>query len=208
MRRTKADSDITRQRLLDAAVRIFSRDGYAAAKLDDIATLAGVTRGAIAHHFGGKAEVFRALIAERHGVVGETVDAAQAGGGGPLQTLRALLVGLLVRLETDDSYRMMNELMLFQRGGIPAEFAPALSTGSSYEDGIVQMLALGVQRGEVRADVDLRTAALAALGLAAGVGANWLLSTRETALSDLAEPVVDLFLAGIKPATPNQRSPS
>lgn len=208
MRRTKADSDITRQRLLDAAVRIFSRDGYAAAKLADIATLAGVTRGAIAHHFGGKAEIFRALIEERHGVVGETVEAARAGGGGPLETLRALLVGLLVRLETDDSYRMMNELMLFQRGGIPPEFASVLSTGSSYETGIVRLLALGVERGEVRADVDLRTAALAALGLAAGVGANWLLSSRETSLSELAAPIIDLFLAGLRPATHAQGSPS
>jgi TetR/AcrR family acrAB operon transcriptional repressor len=49
MRRTKEDAEQTRQDLLDAALTIFSKKGYTATRLEDIAKVAGVTRGAIYH---------------------------------------------------------------------------------------------------------------------------------------------------------------
>ena len=65
MRRTKEDAALTRETVLDAALAVFSRQGYAATTLDHIAQEAGVTRGAIYWHFGGKAELYNALVEER-----------------------------------------------------------------------------------------------------------------------------------------------
>lgn len=55
----------TRHELLQAAEKIFARDGYEAADLNEIAALAGRTRGAIYAQFKSKEEVFLALIADR-----------------------------------------------------------------------------------------------------------------------------------------------
>jgi AcrR family transcriptional regulator len=55
----------TRSVLLDAAEEVFVRDGFAGAALEDIAEVAGYTRGAIYSHFGTKEELFLAVI-ERH----------------------------------------------------------------------------------------------------------------------------------------------
>lgn len=55
----------TRTLLLDAAEELFARKGFSGAALEDIADAAGYTRGAIYAHFGGKEELFLALI-ERH----------------------------------------------------------------------------------------------------------------------------------------------
>ena len=55
----------TRTMLLDAAEQIFARKGFSAAALEEIAEAAGYTRGAIYAHFGGKEELFLAVI-ERH----------------------------------------------------------------------------------------------------------------------------------------------
>ncbi len=55
----------TRTLLLDAAEELFARKGFSGAALEDIADTAGYTRGAIYAHFGGKEELFLALI-ERH----------------------------------------------------------------------------------------------------------------------------------------------
>jgi AcrR family transcriptional regulator len=55
----------TRERLLQAAEKIFVRDGYEAAELGEIATLAGRTKGAIYAQFESKEDIFLALIESR-----------------------------------------------------------------------------------------------------------------------------------------------
>lgn len=52
----------TRQDLLDAARRVFARDGFELARLEDIARAAGKTRGALYTHFANKEDLFFALI--------------------------------------------------------------------------------------------------------------------------------------------------
>jgi AcrR family transcriptional regulator len=47
--------------LLGAARDLFARDGYAATSLDEIVMRAGLTKGAIYHHFAGKQDLFRAV---------------------------------------------------------------------------------------------------------------------------------------------------
>ena len=47
MSRTKEEAEVTKQRLLKAALDVFSRKGYADTRLEDIAAEAGVTRGAM-----------------------------------------------------------------------------------------------------------------------------------------------------------------
>src|SRR5260370_21383540 len=55
-------TETTRRKLLAAAERIFARDGFEAARLEDIAAGAGYTRGAFYANFGGKEEIFFALL--------------------------------------------------------------------------------------------------------------------------------------------------
>ncbi|OWJ67177.1 TetR family transcriptional regulator [Inquilinus limosus] len=51
-----------RQALLDGALRVFARDGYARASIDDIAREAGVSTRTLYNHFGSKAGLFEAVI--------------------------------------------------------------------------------------------------------------------------------------------------
>lgn len=52
----------TRQAVLEAALRVFARSGASAATLEDIATEAGVSRGALSWHFHSKDELLTAII--------------------------------------------------------------------------------------------------------------------------------------------------
>jgi AcrR family transcriptional regulator len=54
----------TRRKLLDAAKRIFAKDGFEAARLEDIAAGAGYTRGAFYANFKSKEDIFFALFEE------------------------------------------------------------------------------------------------------------------------------------------------
>jgi|SRR5579875_1381216 len=58
----------TRRRLLTAARRIFARDGFEAAKIEDIAREAGHTRGAFYANFKNKEELFFALVQHEAGL--------------------------------------------------------------------------------------------------------------------------------------------
>lgn len=60
--RTQAErSRATVAALLAAARELFAQDGYAATSLDDVVAKAGLTKGALYHHFHGKRELFRAV---------------------------------------------------------------------------------------------------------------------------------------------------
>jgi AcrR family transcriptional regulator len=61
-RRTQRErSESTVALVLDAARELFAESGYAATSLEAIAAAAGVTKGAVYHHFANKREVFRAV---------------------------------------------------------------------------------------------------------------------------------------------------
>jgi AcrR family transcriptional regulator len=81
----------TRQRLLAAAETVFARDGFEAARLEDIAALAGYTRGAFYAHFEGKEDIFVSLleqwVAQRIAEVNAVLE-KQEGPQARLQALR------------------------------------------------------------------------------------------------------------------------
>ena len=57
-------TEVTRRKLLDAAKLIFAKDGFEAARLEDISAGAGYTRGAFYANFKSKEDIFFALLEE------------------------------------------------------------------------------------------------------------------------------------------------
>jgi AcrR family transcriptional regulator len=55
-------SENTKQTVLKAALKIFAQEGFANARLRDIATLAGTTHSLIRHHFGSKDDLWKAVV--------------------------------------------------------------------------------------------------------------------------------------------------
>jgi AcrR family transcriptional regulator len=60
-------TEATRRALLDAGKRVFSRDGFEAARIEDIAGATGHTRGAFYAHFNSKEDLFFALFEQEAG---------------------------------------------------------------------------------------------------------------------------------------------
>jgi AcrR family transcriptional regulator len=58
-------TEATRRKLLKSARRIFARDGFEAARIEDIAAETGYTRGAFYAHFKSKEDVFFALLEQQ-----------------------------------------------------------------------------------------------------------------------------------------------
>jgi AcrR family transcriptional regulator len=64
VRRTRAEMEETRASLLATARCVFSEQGYAATSMDDLTAQAGLTRGALYHHFGDKKGLLAAVVAQ------------------------------------------------------------------------------------------------------------------------------------------------
>jgi AcrR family transcriptional regulator len=76
-RRTQKErSEATIAELLAAARRLFAEQGYAATSLEDVADAAGVTKGAVYHHFKGKQDLFRAVYEREQQALAEVSFAA------------------------------------------------------------------------------------------------------------------------------------
>src|SRR5919106_1878574 len=76
VRRTAAEAEQTRLAIMTAARAAFAEQGFAPASTTAIAASAGVTRGALYHHFADKTELFRAVFVEIEHELNETVVAA------------------------------------------------------------------------------------------------------------------------------------
>jgi TetR/AcrR family acrAB operon transcriptional repressor len=74
LRKTKEEAEITRRKIIDSSAKIFSQYGYSAARLEDIAREASVTRGALYWHFTNKADILQKLIIERFSIIYEIIE--------------------------------------------------------------------------------------------------------------------------------------
>jgi AcrR family transcriptional regulator len=85
-----AQSEATRAALTDTARQLFAERGYAAVGTEEIVRAAGVTRGALYHHFAGKKELFQAVYEDVERQLVERIAAsAVSSAADPLQALHA-----------------------------------------------------------------------------------------------------------------------
>lgn len=91
-RRTQAErSEATREALIGAARKLFAERGYAGVGTEEIVRAAGVTRGALYHHFGGKRDLFEAVYERIEAELAERIatGALASGAAAPLDAMRA-----------------------------------------------------------------------------------------------------------------------
>jgi AcrR family transcriptional regulator len=92
VKRTQAErSEATRDALIEAARRLFAERGYADVGTEEIVRAAGVTRGALYHHFEGKRELFEAVYERIEAELAQRIvtGALGAGAAEPLAAMRA-----------------------------------------------------------------------------------------------------------------------
>ena len=112
MRRTKEDAEKTRQTVLEAALKLFSRDGYSLTTLSRIAKEAGCSRGPIYWHFENKDDLYEAVLAYSQ----EPLEALVAECSGmretPIEAMDHFIERWLDLLANDRKYRQSFEILL------------------------------------------------------------------------------------------------
>ncbi len=202
VRRTKEEAEGTRQALLKAALAVFSHQGYAATRLEDIAAEAGVTRGAIYHHFGSKPELYTEMVVEYSKPLMQIVEDALAASGTTTEFLRRIFIDMCGAMEDDAELRAIQEISTTK-----TEMTPELAEGiytklnsieqqvSSLTEGIAEAIA----QGEFRAEHDPEDVARAYFSYLNGYMLLWLLDQSAFSIKARAPQMIDIFLRGLLP---------
>jgi AcrR family transcriptional regulator len=137
--------------ILEAALSVFAEKGFAAARMDDIAARAGVSKGTIYLYFPSKEAVFKALVRETVGArIGELVGLIQKHEGPTPKLLEAALRNFGQFVSASDLV-VLPKIVIAEAGNFPdlARFyrEEVIERGLSVLGGIV---ARGIERGEFR----------------------------------------------------------
>lgn len=109
----------TRERILDAALNIFSRKGYYDTRLDEIVDESATSKGAIYFHFPNKEQLFLALVDQFADLLERRVNEAIVQEAQGIQRVR---VALETCLNTFGRYRRPAKILLVQAAGLGNTF--------------------------------------------------------------------------------------
>jgi TetR/AcrR family acrAB operon transcriptional repressor len=115
-RKTKEEASRTRQQIIDAARNVFHQHGVARATLEQVASTAGLTRGAVYWHFKDKAELFHAMRADVLDPTRERVDALlfSTQHTDPLDAMEAALKEFFLVLDECPTLRQVLEILVLR----------------------------------------------------------------------------------------------
>ena len=192
-----------RRIILDAAVRVFARQGFHTCRVSDIADEAGVAYGLVYHYFGSKDEVLDTLFLERWNLLLEAIEGISSRGGRAQDQLHAVASFIV------DSYRYDPELMkviIVEVTRAANSFGAAhLGTISDAYRQIQNIVEKAQASGEFRTTVTAQFAAMAFYGAIEQVLTGWifgLLDERDDAYDRAKDHVVETVCRGLETYTP------
>ena len=119
MRGQVTEPKSTRERILDAAMELFSAKGFHDTKLDEIVAEASASKGSIYFHFPNKEKLFIALVDQFADLIERRAKEAIAGEADSIRRVQAALEAVL---ETFSKYRRPAKLLLVQAVGLGTVF--------------------------------------------------------------------------------------
>ena len=115
MGRQAAKSKATQDKIVNAVIGIIKEKGFAAASSSQIAKRAGVTWGAVQHHFGGKEEILEEVLQRSHLKFHETLSAKRFTTGNPERRVARYVNAAWYHYKGDE-YMATMEILLATRG--------------------------------------------------------------------------------------------
>jgi TetR/AcrR family transcriptional regulator, fatty acid metabolism regulator protein len=194
-----------RRLILDAAVRVFARQGFHTCRVSDIADEAGVAYGLVYHYFGSKEEVLSTLFLERWNVLLDAIAAVDDDEDSDVRSKLYAIASFIV-----DSYRHDPELMKViivevtrAANSFGATHLPKIREAYDRIAGIVRK---AQEDGALRSDITPDFAALAFYGAIEQVLTGWifdLLAQGEGDFDEAKRLVVETICGGLEAAPPD-----
>lgn len=186
-----------RSLILDTALEVFGREGYADADVQVIADLAGVGKGTVYRHFGNKQDLFLAAARHSQETMGEYIRTQVTEEGPVGQVLREVAVAMarFYELHPEAVEIMLQERATFRANVFPTHLMYRAETRGEFEEFLQQ----AVDSGELQ-KVDVVDFTNAYSDLLYGTVVNGCLEGSKGHLTQRVERAFDIFLQGVLPS--------
>ena len=196
----------SRRDLMNVAIDCFARYGYQATSIDRIATAAGVTKGAVYYHFKDKEELLFAAVKNRVGQFERRV----VGDLTPITDARAALAQLAqvcVEHATKSNHRRLIVTLMVEaldtNPRLAAEFRAMMHR---FREFLANIVRLGQERGQFRADVDAGVAAEVCTGAIMGAEIQYYQDPQQFNLAATVAAFVEQYASWLSVAAGNGRA--
>ncbi|OON37503.1 DNA-binding transcriptional repressor AcrR [Izhakiella australiensis] len=197
-RKTKEQALVTKKQIIDAAIARFSEFGVSATSLADIASAAGVTRGAIYWHFKNKTDLLNEILAQSEsGLENLEQEYRLKYPADPLSVLRAMLIYVLKATACDPHRRSLSEIIFHK-----CEFVGEMKTLQLMQQNlylecyekIEDVLHECVAAGQLPSGLITRQAAIIIRAYMTGLMENWLFMPESFNLAQEAPQLVSTLI--------------
>ncbi|MCM3704003.1 TetR family transcriptional regulator [Paenibacillus macerans] len=191
----------TRMRVLDAAMEVFARHGYAKAAMDQVAAEAGYTKSAIYWHFANKSDLYLAicernlrqqeqLLPAQIGAIARSEDKVQALTDWLKEQLAACMV-------TPDRPMLFFEFLTSSRNPEVQEKIRELFEG--FYAKVADLLCDCQTQGWLRGDIDPGSLTVYTQTVLNGIVLSWILAPKGLMLDQFAQDAARLLWDGLSP---------
>lgn len=193
--------DVTEERtqqILDAAMVVFANSGFHQARMDDIAEEAGVSKGTLYWYFDSKDDIILRILDRLFDVELDDLEALVDADGTVHERLTTFAQELVSEAQ------QMSELLPIayefyavasRREPIQAFFRTYFR---AYRDGIAALVRQGIERGELRHDIDPEAIALTIMALYEGILLLWVTDAAAVDLTAQVATSMELLLDSLR----------
>jgi AcrR family transcriptional regulator len=191
----------TKTRILDAATRVFGREGYSGTTLDQVASDAGMTKGAVYWHFSSKSDLYLALC--ERSVETQLQDfpnqaEALLSSADPINALASLLIHQL-KFCTANPEKPMLFFDFITSSRDPTIKEKLAKTHMKMFDEMSHIISSVQERGLLTNTIDSRSLAVIFHSLVNGLMMTWLVDPDDVQFEDLVPTVSHILLKGLNP---------
>jgi AcrR family transcriptional regulator len=191
---TQTRTRIRYERILDAALNVFSRRGYTDAAVDDIASEAETSKGGVYFHFPGKQAIFLALLDRSAGILYDRLVDQVDAEPDPIAKVE---VALQVLFQTFASHRALARLFLVEAFGAGPEFHAKMNEIHGRFASLIKRHLDDAVHAGLLSDLDTDVASLAWFGALNQVVLHWVLEENSRPLDDAYPALRDLLLRSV-----------
>jgi TetR/AcrR family fatty acid metabolism transcriptional regulator len=181
--------------ILEAAVKVFARQGFHQSTVAQIAKEAGVADGTIYLYFKNKDDILVHFFSYRTKQVFVRFRAEVKKADNSLDKLRNLVRRHLAEFQRDRDMAVVYQVETHQSSRLAESQIREMS--KMYQDIVSDIVELGQQDGSIRKDLYVGLVKRFILGAVDEVINTWLHSEKEYDLVSMADPLVELFVRGI-----------
>jgi TetR/AcrR family fatty acid metabolism transcriptional regulator len=192
-------------KILEAATRVFAREGFHNAKIEDVAKEAGVAHGTVYLYFGGKDDLLISIFQENLEELVEYVGSEVEKEANAEDKLRRMISLQIELIETNSE---LAELMLVefpQTGKFLSN--SVIHDLAAYIDMIANILKEGVAEGAFDDSIDVNVVATVIYSGIQGIATRWILEEMKYPLNKVANEISEVFLSGIQRSADTDSQP-